>query len=143
MKTQWMAVAVLSAAVAAGCGEKAAENSENSPQSDATTVAVPEESGAQANLQPAPAEQPGMSSSRDAIGTTSRPRTSQPARNEPRPAAIPAEAPRLSAAPAPRPAPVVRFVTIPAGTALPLELTSSVSSETAQVEAPVSARLRR
>jgi hypothetical protein len=34
-------------------------------------------------------------------------------------------------------------VTIPAGTALPLELTSSVSSETAQVEAPVSARLRR
>src|SRR5687768_2000328 len=108
MKTQWMAVAVLSAAVAAGCGEKAAENSENSPQSDATTVAVPEESGTQANLQAAPAEQPAVSSNRDAIGTTSRPRTSQPAR-ESRPAAIPAEAPRLSAAPAPRPAPVVRF----------------------------------
>lgn len=143
MKTQWMAVAVLSAAVAVGCGEKAAENPENSPQNDATTVAVPQEPGTQANLQPAPAEQPAVSSNRDAVGTTSRPRTSQPARSEARPAPIPAEAPRLSAAPAPRPAPVVRFVTIPAGTALPLELTSAVSSETAQVEAPVSARLRR
>jgi len=38
---------------------------------------------------------------------------------------------------------VVRYVTIPAGTALPLELTTAVSSETAQVETPVSARLRR
>jgi hypothetical protein len=141
MKTQWMAVAVLSAAVAAGCGEKAAETSENSPQNDATTVSVPPEPGTQANLQPAPAEQPAVSSNRDAVGTTSRPRTSQPARSEARPAPIPAEAPRLS--PAPRPAPVVRFVTIPAGTALPLELTSAVSSETAQVETPVSARLRR
>jgi hypothetical protein len=37
----------------------------------------------------------------------------------------------------------VRFVTIPAGTALPLELTSAVSSATAQVEMPVTARLRR
>jgi hypothetical protein len=34
-------------------------------------------------------------------------------------------------------------VTIPAGTALPLELTTAVSSETAQVEMPVTARLRR
>jgi len=34
-------------------------------------------------------------------------------------------------------------VTAPAGTELPLELTTAVSSETAQVESPVSARLRR
>jgi len=33
-------------------------------------------------------------------------------------------------------------VTIPAGTALPLEMTSAVSSETAQVETPVTARFR-
>jgi hypothetical protein len=38
---------------------------------------------------------------------------------------------------------VVRIVTIPAGTTLPLELTTAVSSASAQVEAPVSARLRR
>ena len=49
----------------------------------------------------------------------------------------------MSSSVAPRPAPVVRVVTIPAGTALPLELTTAVSSETAQVEMPVTARLRR
>jgi hypothetical protein len=140
MKNQWMAAAVLSAAFAAGCGEKSAENPQNSPQQDGTTVAVPQEPGTQANLQPAPAD---VSPNRDAVGTTSRPRPSQPARAETRPAPIGAEAPRVNAAPAPRPAPVVRFVTIPAGTALPLELTTAVSSATAQVETPVSARLRR
>ena len=49
----------------------------------------------------------------------------------------------MSAAPAPRPTPAVRIVTIPVGTALPLELTTAVSSATAQVEMPVSAKLRR
>jgi hypothetical protein len=34
-------------------------------------------------------------------------------------------------------------VTVPAGTALPLELTTALSSETAKVETPVSARLRQ
>ena len=140
MKNQWMAVAVLSAAFAAGCGDKSAENPQNSPQQDGTTVAVPQEPGTQANLQPAPAD---VSPNRDTVGTTSRPRPSQPPRAETRPAPIAAEAPRVNAAPAPRLAPVVRFVTIPAGTALPLELTTAVSSATAQVETPVSARLRR
>jgi hypothetical protein len=140
MKNQWIAAAVLSAAFAAGCSEKSAENPQDSPQSDGTTVAVPQEPGTQANLQPAPAD---VSPNRDGVGTTSRPRSSQVARAETRPAPIAAEAPRVNAAPAPRPAPVVRFVTIPAGTALPLELTTAVSSETAQVETPVTARLRR
>jgi hypothetical protein len=147
MKTQWMAVAVISAAVVAGCSEKPADNSQNSPENQATTVNVPQETEAQANLQPAPADQPAVSPNRDAsarannsVGTT---RPVQPARSEARPAPIPASAPRVSAAPAPRPAPVVRFVTIPAGTTLPLELTTAVSSADAQVETPVSARLRR
>lgn len=140
MKTQWMAVAMLSAAIAAGCGEKQAENAQDSPQTEGTTVTVPQETGTQANLQPAPAD---VSPNRNTPGATTRPRTPQPARTETRPAPIAAEAPRVNAAPAPRPAPVVRFVTIPAGTALPLELTTAVSSATAQVESPVSARLRR
>ena len=140
MKNQWIVVAVLSAAFAAGCGEKSAENPQDSPQPDGTTVTVPQEPGTPANLQPAPAD---VSPNRDRVGTTSRPRASQPARVETRPAPIAAEAPRVNAAPAPRPAPVVRFVTIPAGTPLPLELTTAVSSETAQVETPVTARLRR
>ena len=143
MKIQWMAVAVLSSAIAVGCGEKAAENSQNSPENEGTTVAVPEQTGAAANLQPAPPEQPAVSSNRDgssrpsnSVGTTSRPRT-EPA---PRPAErLQPEAPRAAAAPVP----TVRIVTIPAGTVLPLELTTAVSSATAQVETPVSARLRR
>ncbi len=149
MKTQWMAVAVLGAALAAGCGDKPAENAENSPQSEGTTVDVPQEPGAAANLQPAGTDQPAVSSNRDvstrsgnsATGSTSRPRTSEPARVESKPAErLQPEAPRAAAAPA---VPVVRIVTIPAGTTLPLELTTAVSSATAQVEAPVSARLRR
>lgn len=149
MKTQWMAVAVISAAFAAGCSDKTAENAQDSPQSESTTVAVPQEPGGQANLQPA-AEPSAVSSNRDAatrpsnspVGTTSRPRTTQAARDE-RPVDPLPSASRVAPAAAPRPAPVVRFVTIPAGTLLPLELTTAVSSGTAQVETPVSARLRR
>jgi hypothetical protein len=147
MKTQWMAVAAISAAFAAGCGDKSAENSQNSPQNEGTTVSVPQDTGTQANLQPAPAETPAVSSNRDASARNdtvgrNRPQATQPARTETRPAPIAAEAPRVSAAPA-KPAPVVRFVTIPVGTTLPLELTTAVSSATAQVEMPVTARLRR
>jgi hypothetical protein len=40
-------------------------------------------------------------------------------------------------------APQFRELTIPAGTALPLELQTALSSETAQVESPVRARLRQ
>ena len=51
---------------------------------------------------------------------------------------------RRSEASAPAPAaPRWRDVTVPAGTALPLELLTAISSETAQVETPVRARLRQ
>ena len=49
---------------------------------------------------------------------------------------------RNTEAPAPR-LPVWRDVTVTAGTALPLELMTALSSETAQVETPVRARLRQ
>lgn len=142
MKTQWMAAAVLSAAIAAGCADKAADDSQNSPQNDGTSVTVPQDQGATANLQPPPA----VSSNRDVpatrssnSGTSSRPaRTYEPVRAEPD--RVQAEAPRAAAAPA---GPAVRIITIPAGTTLPLELTTAVSSANATVESPVSARLRR
>jgi hypothetical protein len=148
MKTQWMAVAVLSAALAVGCGDKPAENEETSPQTTGTSVDVPQEPGTTANLQQAPVEQPAVSANKD---VSARPgKSSQaPSRSaqtsapgaETRPVErIQPEAPRAAAAPA---TPVVRIVTIPAGTTLPLELTTAVSSATAQVETPVSARLRR
>ncbi len=147
MKIQWMAAAVLSAAMAAGCADKAADNSQNSPQNDGTSVTVPQDPGATANLQPPPAEQLSVSPKRDASATRSsnsasaRPaRSYEPVRTEPRPDRIEPAASRAAAAPA---APVVRIITIPAGTALPLELTTAVSSANATVESPVSARLRR
>jgi len=148
MKTQWMAVAVLSAALAAGCGDKPAENEENNLQSEGTTVDVPQEPGTAANLQQAPVEQPAVSTNRDVSARSgkssqapSRPAQTAASGAETRAAdRVQAEAPRAAAAPA---APVVRIVTIPAGTTLPLELTTAVSSATAQVETPVSARLRR
>ena len=142
MKIQWMAVALLSAAFAAGCGEKPAGNAENNGQIEGTTVDVPQEPGTGANLQPPAPDRPAVSSNRD-VSTQSRNSAPKPARaSEPsRPVErVQPESPRASAAPA---APVVRIVTIPAGTALPLELTTAVSSATAQVETPVSARLRR
>jgi hypothetical protein len=148
MKTQLMAVALLGAAFAAGCGDRGADNAQNAQQTEGTSVAVPQE---QANLQPAPADQPAVSPNRDAsprpnnsaVGSPSRPAPRQTARNEVAPRPIPAEAPRVAPSAAPRPAPTVRFVTIPSGTTLPLELTTAVSSETAQVEMPVTARVRR
>jgi hypothetical protein len=143
MKIQWTAAVVLSVAMTAACGEKPAGNTQNSPDNDGTTVSVPQEPGAAANLQPPPPEQPVVSSNRDgssrpsnSVGTTSRPRTTEPARPVER---LQPEAPRATAAPVP----TVRIVTIPVGTVLPLELTTAVSSATAEVETPVSARLRR
>jgi hypothetical protein len=55
-------------------------------------------------------------------------------------APAPANAARTQAPP---PRPQWREVTVPANTALPLELMTTVSSETAQVETPVRARLRQ
>lgn len=144
MKKQWMAVAVLSTAVAVGCGGNSADNSQNNPETEGTTVTVPQETGTTANLQPAPADPPAVSQNRDVSprpgNSSPAPAQRVPARADTRPVdRIQPDAPR-AAAPA---APVVRFVTIPAGTTLPLELTTAVSSANAQIETPVSARLRR
>lgn len=150
MKLNWLSAALLSSALLVGCGDRAAENTQNTAENEGTSVALPPETGDQVNLQPAPAEPPAASPNRDssanrAPSTTGASRSAAPA---PRPTAPPREAdrreapaPREDAAPAPRP--TIRTVTIPAGTALPLELTSAVSTETARVETPVSARLRR
>jgi hypothetical protein len=85
------------------------------------------------------------------------PRSTAPSRTEPAPQANssynnsasnapavglpPRESNRAAEAPAPR-LPEYREVTIPAGTALPLQMTSTISSASAQVEAPVSAKLQ-
>jgi hypothetical protein len=76
--------------------------------------------------------------------TESAPQASSSYGNAPAVALPPRESnnrPAESAAAAPR-LPEYREVTIPAGTALPLEMTSTISSSSAEVEAPVSAKLR-
>lgn len=118
MRTQWIAVALLTSGLAMGC----AGNEQNSASSTPETAPA---------VEPAPAP----------VETAPVPSNAAP---KPRPAA-PSSARAQAAAPRPvAPAkPRFREVTAPVGTELPLELTTAVSSETAQIESPVTARLRR
>lgn len=147
MKIQLIAATLLSSALVVGCGDRGAEDTENTPNSEGTTVAVSPEPGAQP-LQPPSAGTAQSSPNRDTSATSqgARPTTGTRAPAASRPPAAPATrpntaAPRRDAAPAP--VARVREITLPAGTPLALELTSAVSSETAQVETPVSARVRQ
>jgi hypothetical protein len=144
MKIHWMAAALLGSALVTGCGGRDNETAENAPGTDSTSVAVAPDAGQQSNLQPpaaAPAEPDSRTQTRSTTGSrtpAAAPRNTSPApRNPPPP--VEAERPR-AAAPA---VPTVRLVTLPAGTALALELTSPVSTETAQIETPVTARVRQ
>ena len=143
MKTHWTFAAVLSCALVAACGDSQPETTQNLPV-DAPTAAA--ENAGVAEIGPAgdPAQSaPSASPRRDntaVSGTTSRP-AAPTADREPS-ASLRAEAPRRNAEAAPA-APRFREVTVPAGTALPLELLTAVSSETATVEMPVRARLRQ
>ena len=118
MKTYWMTAVLLSSTLVIGC----AGGGENAADSAAETAATPAAEPAAAP----PAEPPAASSTAD-----SRPQTA------------PAPRPRPAPAPAAPPKPRFREVSAPAGTELSLELTTALSSETAQVETPVTARLRR
>jgi hypothetical protein len=150
MKITWIPAILLSSALVVGCGDRGAENAQNDQQNEGTSVAIPPEADSQANLQPPAAAPPAPSPNRDSSAARSTTVNRVPAprvnpapapRTEPRPLErVEREAPRASVAPAP---PRVRTLTIPAGTSLPLELTTAVSSETATIEQPVSARLRQ
>ena len=129
MRTQLIAVALLSSALAVGCNGKDEQNTTN-PAPEAPAAAV----------EPAPApqpEQPATSSTAAAARPSAAAPKSRPA--SPSSARPQAEAPRPVTPAKPR----FREVTAPAGTELPLELTAALSTETAQVESPVTARLRR
>jgi len=156
MKIQWMTVALLSSWLVVACGDRSSENAQNPQDTQGTAVNVAPEASDPAASPAAPAQAPSVSSNLDTStaaadnsgarptnrGTAARPQPDTTARNN----AAPRPAERADAAPA-RPAepvrPVVRTVTLPAGTALPLELTTALSTETASVEMPVTARLRR
>jgi hypothetical protein len=166
-----MAAALLSTALVVGCNGRNNDNSQNTEQNQAAAPANAPAATDQ-TVAPAPptqAQQPYSSADNTAVrpqssttaqrATTGRDtaaRPAAPARTAPAPQAstpynnapavsLPprenASRPAEAAAPAPR-LPEYREVTIPAGTALPLEMTSTISSGSAQVEAPVSAKLQ-
>ena len=111
-----------------------ADNTAVRPQSPAAPRATTGRREAPRNTSPAPSRIEPAPQANNNTNYNNAPSSSLPA-----PSIPPREAPR--AAP---PAPVLpeyREVTIAAGTALPLEMTSTISSSSAQVEAPVSAKL--
>lgn len=141
MKIQWTGAALLSCALVVGCGDSQPENSQN-PELE--TPSAPVETSGVAEVAPAPEparSAPPASARRDGAAVSDTPGRFSP------PAAPVREAPRRTEAIAPAPAapaaPRWRDISVPAGTALPLELLTAIPSETAQVETPVRARLRQ
>jgi hypothetical protein len=171
MRSHWIIAALLSSALAAGCNGRNNDNSQNSEQNQPGAPANAP-AGTDQTVAPAPpaaTQQPYSTADNSAVRPQSQntaprattgqrevPRSTAPSRttsaqqgnstynnsasNAPAVNLPPRENARAEA-PAAR-LPEYREVTIPAGTSLPLEMTSTISSESAQVEAPVSARLR-
>ena len=135
MRSHWTLAVLLSSALVVGCGDRGTDNSQNLEE-NGTTPGTTGVATDQPTADPAPAPR--------------RDTSAAPRRSTPPPAAIdvdPAHGVQTSrsansATPAPPRIPAFREVTVPAGTALPLELETALSSETALVENPVRARLR-
>src|SRR4051812_23487039 len=144
MRLQFVSAAVLGAALATGCGGKGQENPQNSNETAATTPADATGVDRQA-VSPErdnSAVRPDSSGSRATAGNrapSSSNSSALPRNDSARSETARNVAPREVAPPVP----VVHEVTVPAGTNLPLELTTALSSETATVESPVEARLTR
>lgn len=149
MKTYWTSAALLSTALWVGCGDRTPENGENFEQNQPGSPAEPAGEPRGEETAPGPTVSPrgdGSAATRPADAPGPRATTGNrpaPADVPPTRAATPPPAARSTAAPTAPAAPRWREVTVPAGTALPLELLTAVSSETAQIETPVRARLRQ
>jgi hypothetical protein len=153
MKLHWLSAVLLSSAVAVGCGDRTANNEnfeENAPPPAAVDPATGEPV-AEAPLGGSAPSQVDDSAVRDrqsaptGVRPTTGNRTARPAAPAAtaRPAA-PSAPSRAAESPVPAArTPQFREVTVPAGTALPLELMTALSTETATVETPVRARLRQ
>ena len=165
MKSSLFTVAALSLALATACSDRGDNTSQNPPANDpnAPAATAPADSTRPSEGQGEPAARTDATSEGARPTTGSAPRSApasrpaQPRANstaegrtstQPNAAAPEGTSARSSAAAsresasAPR-TPEFREVTIPAGTALPLELETDLSSETAQVETPVRARLKQ
>ena len=168
MRSHWIIAGLLTTVITAGCNGRNDENAQNTGQNEAAApIGTPAGTDQTvAPVAPPQAQQPSTftdnsarpaAASRPTAGRRETAATST-RRTEPAPqastsyntsaapnASLPARessrATETPSAPAPR-LPEYREVTIPAGTALPLEMASTISSASAEVEAPVSAKLR-
>ena len=138
MKTSRIAAALICSAFAVGCGNSAPENAQNIDEAAPAPVAAAPE---QPVTETAVALQ-GPSPRQDRTANVGPRRESAAVRPSAPQAAASASTAATPVAPAAPPAPRFREVTAPANTALALELMTALSSETAQVETPVRARLR-
>ena len=118
MRSHWTIAALLGSALLVACNGRGSENAQNSDQNQAAApVGTPAVTGqTAAPAPPARPQQRRTAADKSPILTGKPPATVQ--------------------------APQWREISVPAGTVLPLELTTALSSETAQVETPVSARIR-
>lgn len=150
MNSQWTIAALLSSALIVGCNDRNAQNQDqNQDQALATQPATNDQVNPGTPAAPAPSSSTAVDNSAarvDRNDTAARATTgSRPARPalEPAPRTTARDVAPAPAAPPPPPRPQFREVTVPAGTALPLELMTALSTETATVEMPVRARLRQ
>jgi hypothetical protein len=148
MKSYSISTALLSLLLMTGCADRGDNNAQNVDENKAPAAAEPSAAARDDATEGARATS-GTPSSR-ATGqrrSTAAPRSDAAARSESSARADRADEPRASdttskAAPARRSV-EWRELTIPEGTALPLELETALSSETAQIETPVRARLKQ
>ncbi|HLG56281.1 MAG TPA: hypothetical protein VI485_13180 [Vicinamibacterales bacterium] len=143
MTKHWMSVALLGSALVTGCAGSSTETTPN-PE---TTAAAP---AAQPSGDPAPGQPAATPPTQDTATPTRReptrapqPSTTNRPSNAASPSASNAAAPEPAARPAEPPPPVFRDVSVPVGNALSLTLITPLSSETAKVETPVTARVRQ
>ena len=134
VKSFWMSVALLGLLASVACGTRDDQNSPDAENAAPSTLDGPGGPGAAA-----PAV-PNAGASAETSTPASPATTRQP--NASGPTAAPAPAAVGTDATAPRPG-ERRDVSVPQGTAIPLELETPLSSETTQVEAPVRARVRQ
>jgi hypothetical protein len=145
MKAHWTTVALLTSALTAGSlGAACNRNAPNADESQAVTAAP--EGATQPEAASAAPEAP-VSPNKDSAARTdtAAPKASTPSRPSPTPKPAPENAVKADERPTAPVAPRVEYreLKVPAGTALPLELQTPLSSETSPVETPVQARLKQ
>ena len=128
MRNRWTTAALLSTVLIIGCGGDSASTTQYSQENQAS--APPAAGGADAQrVSQAPVQRPAAATPKGEAAPRNETASSLADRTPP--AASPVA-----------PAPQWRELSLPTGTALPLEITATLSSETAQVETTVIARVQ-